>query len=396
MVFPFAKTTDAMKTLLLLLVLLLWGFTSVSAFEIKFADASASASVVSVASQSGYRISVDFRPITTLDEISNREMSETLAQFYAEEALSSFFHASKAIVFSKAKTALICDGINKAQCVFDVPMAAIIDAPFRNVEIREEVVGKKRPENKADVNTRILDFRSTCFRDLRISEALFAEEIATAKNDSERVISQRKIKKGFTVLRQKIKADNNLFRSEKAELLEKVDKVENYLLIGIIGKKDKIDRSDSEEKLPILEPIFKEPFGDLLKTDLILLTRGGARFIEMGDGAVAILAVGFALADNEDKEDIAEMRASAELGKLQGGEESVVRNKIERQYRRSSSGNDMNESSELKRSSATIVNSMHFHKLGETVGTWLSPDKKRFFLAKGRIVRLSTKEGEEL
>ena len=385
--------TDAMKPQIILLVLLLWTVASVSAVEIKLADASASASVVSVTSQPGDRISVEFRPVTTLDEISNREMSETLAQFYAEEALSSFLHASKAIVFSKAQSILKGEGDNKARCVFNVPAEAIIDAPFRNVEKREEIVGKRRAENKVDANTRILDFRSTCFRDLRIAETLFSEEIATAKNANERAASQRKIKDGFSALRLKIKADDSLFRSEKAELIEKVDKVENYLLTEAIGEKDKTNRTDSEKNLPILDAVFKEPFGDLLKADPILLTHGGARFIEMADGRVAILAVGFTMAENEDKEDIAELKASAELGKLRGGEEAVVGNKIERQYRRSSSGNDVNESMELKRSSTTIVNSMDFHKTGETVGTWLSADGKRFFLAKGRIVRKQPKEG---
>lgn len=378
--------TDAMKPQIILLVLLLWTVASVSAVEIKLADASASASVVSVTSQPGYRISIEFRPVATLDDISNREMSETIAQFYAEEALSSFLHASKAIVFSKAQSILKGEGVNKARCVFNVPTEAIIDAPIRNVEIREEIVGKRWSEDKVDANARIQDFRSTCFRDLLIAEALFAEKIATAKSAKERATSKRKIKKGFSALRQKIKADDNLFRSEKAELIEKVDKVENYLLTEATGETDNTNCMDSPKNLSIADAVFKEPFGDLLKADPILLTHGGARFIEMDDGRVAILAVGFAMAGNEDREDIAEMKASAELGKLRGGEESVVRNKIERQYRRSSSGNDVNENMEMKRSSTTIVNSMDFHKTGETVGTWLSADGKRFFLAKGRII----------
>lgn len=365
------------------------------AVEINLADASASVSVVSSMAQAGYRISVEFRPVTTLDENSNREMTETLAQFYAEEALSNFLNASKAIVFSKAQSTLKALGDNKAQCIFNIPTGAIIDAPSRNMEIRKEIIGKRRAEEKLDANIRILDFRSTCFRDLRIAEALFAEEIASAKSSKERAMSQRKIKDGFSALRQKIKADDDLFRSEKAELIEKVDKVENYLLSEDIGEKDKLDRKDSEKNLPIVDAIFKEPFGDLLKANPILLTHGGACCVEMEDGAVAILAVGFAKADNEDRKDIAELMASAELGKLRGGEESVVKEKIERQYRSSSDGDNVKEDVETKQSSMTIVNSMDFHKMGETVGTWLSKNRKRFFLAKGQIVRKQTTGGGE-
>ena len=47
---------------------------------------------------------------------------------------------------------------------------------------------------------------------------------------------------------------------------------------------------------------------------------------------------------------------------------------------------------EMKRLSKTVVNSIDFHKTGETVGTWLSADRKRFFMAKGRIVHKPAKE----
>ena len=363
------------------------------AVEIKLADASASASVVSAASQAGYRISVEFRPVTTMDEISNREMSGTIAQFYAEEALSSFLKISKAIMFSKTRSTMNWVGDDKAQCVFDVPAKAIIDAPVRNVEIREEIVGKKCAGNKADASALFLDFRSTCFRDLRIAEALFAEKIASAKEQKGCKALRQKICAAFSSLRKKIKEDDGLFRSEKKDLVAKADKIERYLLNEIEGGCAEGERDENSlAKLPISEAFFKAPFGSLIKNDPILLTHGGARFIEMGDGAVAILAVGFAMADNEDREDIAELRASAELGKLQAGEESVVESRIERQYRRSSNGGGASESMEMKRLSKTVVNSIDFHKTGETVGTWLSADRKRFFMAKGRIVHKPAKE----
>lgn len=384
-----------MKCQILLVVVLLGVSGPSFAEEIKLADASASASVVKSAAQTGYRISVEFCPVTTLDEISNRELSETLAQFYAEEALSSFLHASKAIVFSKAQSILSGLKDDKARCIFNIPATAVIDAPFRNVEIRDEIVGKKRAKNDVGANIRILDFRSTCFRDLRIAEALYGEEIASLKSSKARTELISKIKAGFSELRKKIKADDDLFRAEKAELIEKADKVERYLLTEVEGEQDKTNCACSDNKLPITDAVFKEPFGDLLKAEPILLSHGGARIIEIEDNRVAILAVGFAMADNEDREDIAELKASSELGMLRGGEESVVRNKIERKYQRSSSDGGVNENMNLKRSSMIIVNSIDFHKTGETVGTWLSADGKRFFLAKGRIVRKQKSGGPE-
>ena len=72
------------------LCLCFWGQTF--AEKINLADASASASVVELAAKDAYGIAVAFRPVTALDEVTNREMTEVMGQFYAEEALSSFLH----------------------------------------------------------------------------------------------------------------------------------------------------------------------------------------------------------------------------------------------------------------------------------------------------------------
>jgi len=71
-------------------LLLLCAALPAVAGEIALADASASASVVRTQSPVGFDISVVFLPVTTLDEVSNQEMSEILARFYADEALSVF------------------------------------------------------------------------------------------------------------------------------------------------------------------------------------------------------------------------------------------------------------------------------------------------------------------
>lgn len=366
--------------ILLLLCVALQAFAD----EVKLADATAAASVERTRSPAGFAVSVVFRPVTTLDDVSNREMSAVMAQFYADEALSSFLNAQKAIIPSRVKSSTEKTDQGNVKWQFAVPEDAVIDAPVKEVDVREEVVGKKG-RLKTGAKTRLQDFRSTCFRDLRVAETLFAEEIETAKKADEKEMLKRRIQDALAALRRKIKEDDDLFRAEKSELTKKVDKIESFLLSKLEGSESEAHCKEKANELPIKDAVFKEPFGSLLKADPILLTHGGARFVQMKDGRVVILSVGSAAASNDDREDIVELKASAELGKLQAGEETAVANKLERKYVRSANGSDMHENMNMKRTSSISFNSIDFHKSGETVGTWLSKDGKRFFLAKGRI-----------
>lgn len=375
--------TDLMKFGLLFFLCVI--FFQTFADEIKLADASASASVARSLSPTGFVISVVFRPVTTLDEVTNGEMTEVLAQFYAEEALSLFLKESKAIVPIRAKFSFERVNEGKEKWSFVVPEVAVIDAPVLTVETRAEIVGKKS-SSKPSTKTRILDFRSSCFRDLRVAETLFAEKVDAVNGQEAKVALRKKIQEAFSALRLKIKADDDLFRSEKEELVNKVEKVEGFLVARIDGDDSEFNRKEQVRNLPIIDAVFTKPYGDLLCADPILLTRGGARIVEWKEGAIAILAVGFASADNDEREDIAELKASAELGKLLAGEETLFANKLERCYSSTTNGDEVRENLEKKRVSTISVHSMDFHKVGETVGTWFSKDGKRFFLAKGRIV----------
>lgn len=379
---------DTMSKSIILAALCICAVAQSLAAEIALADVSASASVENAPSKDGYGITVEFLPVTTLDDTSNDEMTRTMAQFYAEEALSNFLNALKAINFRKVSEDRAQGSKGRTRFAFRVPGGAVIDAPAGKVELREEIVSTRKTPGKAGIDTKaaLLDFRSTCFRDLRVAEALFAEELDSAKDGSEKEGIRRKIEGAFAALRRKIKEDDGLFRAEKSELREKADKIERYLMEKTAGDTDGV-RETNGKALPIANAVFKEPYGALLKADAILLAHGGARFVEMEDGCVAILAVGSAAADNDDREDIAELQASASLGKLQGGEETIVKNSLDRRYSRSSGNDDNAENMELKRLSRTITSSIDFHQCGETVGTWFSPDGKRFFMAKGRIVR---------
>lgn len=358
-----------------------------NAEQVLLADASASASVQKIASPEGFGIKVSFPPVITLDDVSNEEMTQVLSHFYAEEALSAFLKSQKGIAFQKAKTedSLLEDG--RVQWSFSVPASAIFEADVEVVEVRKEIVGKKSPVAKPDAKTRLLDFRSSCFRDLRIAESLFAEEVAKCKDDQARSKLRQRIENAIAALQEKIRNDDNLFRAEKKELLEKADKVESFLLQEVSGGAGGNAAPKKGLPLPITDAVFTAPFDRILENDPILLQHDGARFVDLGNGTIAIVAVGSARADNEDRDDIAEMMASAALAKLNAGEESVVENRIERNYRRSSGSEGASESMEMKRTSKTTVNAADFHKLGEKVGTWLSKDGKRFFMAFGRIVK---------
>ena len=368
------------------------------AAEVKLADASASASIEQLPAQDAFAIAVAFRPVTTLDDVTNREMTEVMAQFYAEEALSKFLESPKAIVFSKAETMVgkVDEDAKKVKFGFRVPVEAVIDAPVQKVEAREEVVGKKNPDVKKSVGNRFQDFRSTCFRDLRIAEALYADEVASVKGEKAVAKLRQKMHAAFVALREKIENDDNLFRAEKKELVGKVEKVERSLVKELEGKEsdaaadgaDVAEDDKSDKDLPISNATFVEPFGKLLKRDPILLTTGGARVIEMGNGLIAVVFVGSASTDNDDREEIAEMRGADALGRLREGEETSAESSIERTYTRSSGDSGAKENMDVKRVSRARMNSNAFLPDGmEKVGTWFSKDGKKFFLAKGRIVR---------
>lgn len=377
--------TDVMKANLYLALFALGASFLSYAEQVTLADASASASVQKNVSPEGFSIIVSFHPVTTLDDVTNEEMTEVLAHFYAEEALSTFLQSHKGIDFAKAKATNKPMGENFARWAFSVPVGAVVDAEIEVIEARKEVVGKKSLEERQDAKTRQQDFRSSCFRDLRVAESLFAEEAGKCKDVQACEKLRRRIESAFSVLREKIKADDGLFRAEKKELLEKVDKVESFLIreasVGANGDND----HGREAPLPIVDAVFVPPFDKILEADLILLKSGGARIIKRKDGSFVVLAVGSALASNDNREKIAEMQAAAALSKLRG-EEVVTEDELSRNYERTTKNGVTSETAATERKSKISLFSIDFHKPGETVGTWLSPDRKRFFLAKGRIV----------
>ncbi len=359
--------------------------TSVPAEPVPLADATASASVRAVDSPEGYRIAVLFRPVTTLDDASNEEMTEVMAHFYAEEALSGFLKQPKAISFVRAKSSRKEAEDGRVQWNFAIASPAISDAPVEAVEKREELAGRPASREKTDAKTRMIDFRSSCFKDLRIAEAVFSDEAAHCSTANERKALKDRIANALSALEEKIRTDDGLFRAEKKDMLDRVGRVRASLYDEIEGG-GTIDSPPADgPAAPIADATFVEPFGALLRADPILLRTGGARIVERKDGSIVVLAVGSALAENGSREKIAEMQAAAALSRLRG-EEVVTEDELTRSYERSTRDGATTENAETKRTSKTTLFSMDFHKPGETVGTWLSADRRKFFLAKGRIL----------
>ena len=373
------------------------------------------ADVTEIDSGKGLRISVAFIPVSTLTEASNERISRLMAQSFAERTVSGYLHAPKTILFPKAK--IVSFEFPKSnyericKVVYEIPKTALLDIVVKKNKVSDledtwEIFKKAcMTESKYAMD----DFRSDCYRDLRLAEAAFMVEIAQRERTLESV--REEIETSFSAIIQRVDSEDMLLMSEKEELSNKIQSVRSFLLRKleerhlsrerlpvvrsdkVLYSADDVKRNDREDKLPILNAVFQEPFGEFLKNDPILLLHGGARFIKIDDGATAILAVGYAASDNENREDVAELEASAALGKLQGGEETLVNNKYEDAYLSVSMGGETKENVKMIQSYKVSVNSMDFHKTGETVGTWLSADGKRFFLAKGRIVRKQPKEG---
>ena len=64
-------------------------------------DRSAKAEIKEDKAKQNYAVKINFVPVTTLDDVTNEEMTVMLAQFFIEEALSIFLKDSKLNFFSK-------------------------------------------------------------------------------------------------------------------------------------------------------------------------------------------------------------------------------------------------------------------------------------------------------
>ena len=80
-------------------------------------------------------VTLTFLPVTTLDSVTNEEMTLVCSQFLAEEALSSYFKAAKSVDFSKAKFVVHENTQKVCRMTYTIPLKAIT-----KVESKKEVV----------------------------------------------------------------------------------------------------------------------------------------------------------------------------------------------------------------------------------------------------------------
>lgn len=373
------------------LILLLSAVIALSATKIEIeSDKSTVAKITENKEKQLFSLSLTFMPVTTLDTVTNDKMTEVLAQFLAEEALSSFLKKPKAINFFKTKCILLKKTEKVCSLTYEIPAFAIEDATVKQQTISSAAL--KKCLTSASADTVFQNFRSTCFHDLRIAETLFLEQIKSVKHPDKLA---GEISKAFSALKEKINNDDALFLSEKEDLLSKATSIEKFLQKKLSEQTISATQTTEAEQRALNEianakilPEFK-PF---LLSDPILLDIGGCKAFQTADGKTVLIAVGYAEVKDQSPKDrilrqkIAEQRAFGELAKHQ---EVEVVHFSELHKAVTISSKDRSEIGSLQKShfSRTTVKAEAYVEEMLTVGQWYSKDEKLFYLAKGCMIQ---------
>ena len=369
-----------MKKSCFCLVLLLTAFVVFSATKVEIkSDKSTVAEVEKIRAKQLFAVSLTFVPVTTLDVVANDEMTEVLAQFFAEEALSSYLKSPKAVDFSKTECIVRKKSEKQCSLTYEIPLSAVTDVPQRQHTI---VLGA----SSVSAETLVQDFRSTCFRDLRVAEAVFLERIKSCKGKDQLA---QKINDAFAALEKRINDDDALFISEKEELLAKANKVKAFLLKKL-SPNDAALQTDApqDSAANISHAVFLPEFKPFLLNDPILLDAGGCKAFRTEDGKIVLIAVGNAEVKDQSAKDrirrrkIAEQRAFGELAKHREVEVTFFSERHKTTTISSSNGVEKGSLQKITSSRITIRAQAYFEEM-ITVGTWYSLDGKIFYLAKG-------------
>ena len=373
----------------LTLILLLVASAVFSAVKIELqSDKSASAEIAEDKGKQLVFVSLTFRPVSMLDAVSNDEMTEVLARFFAEEALSSHLKHPKTVAFSKVKCTVHKKTDKQCSLTYEIPFAAISDVEMEKHSISAESIRKYFASASSD--TLLQDFRSTCFHDLRIAEAVFLEQIKTCKNREQLAL---KIKQAFSALEKKIDEDDALFLSEKEELRSKAERIRLFLL-SKIASAEQAESSLSEEmeknRQLVRDFTVRHPFDKYILSDKSLLTVGGCHCVETDDdGSVYLITVGTSLvvgdspADKIDQKENAEIAAYGELAK----HANVSVTYFSTRMKESSSDGKGDVKFHRKTGRKITIHSGTYINNLPTVGSWRSKDGKLFFLAKGKLIK---------
>lgn len=355
-------------------------------------DRSAKAEVSEDKAKQAYNVQIKFAPVTTLDKVSNDEMTLVLAQFFAEEALSELLKSPKAVDFSRIKPQILSRDKNSITIQFTIPLGKIGEYQEKDKSEKEEL--RKLYTSAGNSGESLLeDFRSTCFRDLRSAEVHFASKIKSEKDHTE---LRKQIQQAFGALREKVNNDDALFMSEKDELLTKISRVEKFLLRQLRKQVAATPPVPSleviEQQLNISGAVFSPEFQEFLVQDKILLEIGGCKVIENESGKRALIAVGVASVKEDTPKGrlrckkIAEAEALAEMAKHQEVDVTYFGQRSKTTEIETKNGV---ETSRIKRSSSsrTTVRAEAYFEQVTTIGSWYSKDKQLFFVAKGCLVK---------
>ena len=355
-------------------------------------DRSAKAEIKEDKAKQNYIVQISFVPVTTLDSVTNDEMTAMLAEFFTEEALSTFLKGSKAVIFSGITPQVLKQEKNLITIQYTIPVKNICNAETRTVDSAVGIMLKKfYASTTLSSDNLIADFRSTCFRDLRSAEIYFTSQINKSKNKAG---VKTQIQRAFIELTKKINNDDALFMSEKEELLEKSKKVEIFLLKQL-EKSSRTTASDSQPDTALLNvsrATFLPQFKDFLINDNILLEVGGCRAFENSSGKRVLIAVGVApVKDNTPKDrllrqKIAEQKAFGELAKHQEVEVTFFAERYKTTEIKTENGAEFGKSRRSSSTRITVQAEAYFDEM-ITVGYWYSKDGKLFFLAKGCFIK---------
>lgn len=373
-----------------ILTFLLLTCAAFSAVKIELkSDESATAEITENAAGRIISVSLRFLPVTTLDAVSNDEMTEVLAQFFAEEALSSYYKKNKAIDFSKVKTTGRVKQERLFSLTYDIPVTAISDIkmPSPNTSNLQKSIAHFSSEEL------LQDFRSTCSRDLRVAESVFFDQITKTKANKH--VLKEKIVSAFSALEKKIQDDDALFLSEKEELLTRAQHIRSHLLkkLSEVVSSDKTDESDEENNIPdsIDRVNILPEFKKFLLSDPILLEAGGCRAFRTSEGKVVLIAVGTSEVKNTSAKDrllrqkVAEQKAFGELAKHQEVEVTFFSERYKKTTLSSQNHIESGATDKISTSRITMRAEAYFDEM-VTVGQWYSKDGALFYLAKGCII----------
>ena len=335
-------------------------------------------------------ISLTFQPVTTLGDAANKDLTDALAQFFVRKALSAHFKTPKTVDFTKAKQTATEKKKEKYTVSCEIPLSAVANAKPEQTSRTYEALEKYF---SASPGTSARDFRSGCLHDLRVAEAVFLERAETDKTKDE---TEKMIRDAFAAFEKNVNENDDLFLSEKEDLLAKAKSVREFLMkklsaaeteTGSAAGPDASAEKTGKEDLPsgISKAVIEPEFLPVLKRTPALLSAGGCQAVQMPDGNVYLISVGNAPVNDDSAKDrilrekIAEQNAYGELAKMINIEITVFEQHSLTEVSNSKQA-DFQESFKAKK---TLRAAEYISGL-PTVGTWYSADGKIFFLAKGR------------